>query len=137
MPTARAGDIEVRVASATIIHPVLYETGTKTPKTNPDSFLRIALEVRNLSNAGSVPYKSWGAIRPDVEPVILTDNEGNQLKLKDMGSKIPAGRPRNSHRRFALNRGVLRTCCCLSFRQQRYMSFRFSFPVPCASAWRI
>jgi hypothetical protein len=91
---ARSGDIEVRVASATIVRPVFYTDGVKSPQTDSLPILRIALEIRNLANTGSVAYKSWGALRADVEPVILSDDDGNQLKLKDFSPKIPAGRPR-------------------------------------------
>ena len=56
--------------------------------------LRIGIEARNLGSAGSVAYKSWGTIRPDSEPVILSDDEGNQLKLIDPAPLVPVGRPR-------------------------------------------
>jgi hypothetical protein len=93
-PSARLGDVEVKVASAEVVRPVLYSAGGKVPKTDGQRVLRVDLEVRNLSGSGNVAYKSWGALRADVEPVILQDDEGNQLKLIDPAPKVPPGRPR-------------------------------------------
>jgi hypothetical protein len=93
-PSARVGDVEVKVASAAVVRPVLYADGGRKLETDAQPVLRVDLEVRNLSGGGSIPYKSWGMLRTDVEPVILEDNEGNQLKLIDPAPKTPPGRPR-------------------------------------------
>jgi DNA-directed RNA polymerase subunit RPC12/RpoP len=95
MPSARVGDVEVRVASVAVVHPVVYSEGKKAPAAEPQPRLRVGIEVRNLSGSGSVAYKSWGAARADLEPVILLDDEGNQLKLKDPAPGVPPGRPRD------------------------------------------
>jgi len=97
-PSARLGDVEVKVASASVVRPVLYGVGGKQPQTASQPLLRLDLEVRNLSGGGSVAYKTWGASRADTEPVILSDDEENQLKLIDPAAgpepKVPPGRPR-------------------------------------------
>ena len=107
LPSARVGDVEVKIASAAVVQPVLYADGSKSPKTDPQPVLQVDLQVRNLSGSSGVAYKSWGAKRPDVEPVILRDDEGNELKLIDPAPKVPPGRPREFPTRIdARSKGV-------------------------------
>jgi len=94
-PVARTGDVEVRVASVGIVRPVLYDgSGWKTARSEAAPLLQVILEIRDVGPSGGVEYRTWGAIRAESEPVILTDNEGNQLKLIDPSPRVPAGRPR-------------------------------------------
>jgi hypothetical protein len=92
----RKGDVEVRVRSARVVHPVVYARGEwKSLKTLPQSCLQIDLEVRD-SARGKAAYRSWGQLRDGIEPPALSDNEGNTLKLLDFTPLVPAGRPRQS-----------------------------------------
>lgn len=96
LPVARAGDVEVRVASVGVVRPVLCDGGGgwKSARSDGSTMLEVSLEIRDVGPSGGVEYRSWGVIRPESEPVILTDNEGNQLKLIDPSPKVPACRPR-------------------------------------------
>jgi hypothetical protein len=93
----RKGDVEIRVTSVGVVHPVIYASGQwKTLRTAPQPCLQIDLELHQLRPAGKLAYRSWGRFQDGTDPPALTDNEGNPLKLLDFAPLTPPGRPRES-----------------------------------------
>lgn len=90
-PSARAGDIEVRVVSALVLKPALYDGRWSSIRTDPHPCLQITLVLKNTARNGGIEYRSWGKPRPGEETPTLNDSAGNPLKTVDLGMD-PVGR---------------------------------------------
>jgi len=94
LPAARAGDVEVRVRSAEVLHPVLIrqnKLGPTAETKKEQSVLRVEVELKNVSDHDA-HYTSWASTAPTAEPVWLHDDEGNLLKPMIAVGAIPLGR---------------------------------------------
>jgi hypothetical protein len=94
LPAARAGDVEVRVRSASVLQPVLLRQKRlgQTAETARQSVLRVEVELRNVSDHGTAQYTSWAIASSRAEPIWLRDDEGNSLKPLSASGAVPPGR---------------------------------------------
>lgn len=81
----KLGDVEVRVASATVGKVALTEFGEEGKK-SVDTFLSITLDIKNLSETKKLNYKTWGAGAMFSGPnASLNDNFENHYKAVTFG----------------------------------------------------
>jgi len=98
---ARAGDVEVRLASALVLQPSVYDGDWNTVHTATARYLQITLELRNLGEAGEAAYQTWGKPASEGPFASVTDARGNPLKLMDLSPMMPVGRAKEPKTLYA------------------------------------
>jgi len=98
---ARAGDVEVRLASALVLRPSVYDGDSNTVHTATARYLQITLELRNLGESGEVAYQTWGKPASEGPFASVTDARENPLKLMDLSPMIPVGRAKEPKTLYA------------------------------------
>ena len=98
---ARAGDVEVRLASALVLQPSVYDGDWNTVHTATARYLQITLELRNLGESGEVAYQTWGKPASEGPFASITDARGNPLKLIDLSPMMPVGRAKEPKTLYA------------------------------------
>ena len=88
----RMGDVEVRVASALVVRPSVYDGDLNTLHTAAARYLQVTLELRHVGESQVAEYRSWGKPAADEPFASLTDARGNSLKLIDLSPLMPIGR---------------------------------------------
>jgi len=94
LPTARAGDVEVRVRSAEVLHPVLIKQTKQGPTAETykkDAVLRLEVELRNNSDH-TAQYTSWASASARADGLQLQDESGNRLQPLSAANAVPLGR---------------------------------------------
>jgi len=91
-PSARGGDVEVRVVSALVLHPAIDSGKWETIQTFSQRCLRLTLELQNIAPQGRVEYHSWRQAAPEQQAPALTDGAGDPLKMIELVSLVPVGR---------------------------------------------
>jgi hypothetical protein len=95
LPSARAGDVVVRVRSASVLHPVLLMSPKKrgpTAQTATQTVLRVEVELKNVSDHAAAQYTSWATTSSRAWPISMRDDEGNPLKPLSASGAVPPGR---------------------------------------------
>jgi hypothetical protein len=92
VPLARAGNVEVRVTSAKVVRPAVYNGNWDSLRTDARRCLQITVAVRNTSRRQRIEYRPWGASRGGEGTVSLADSGGDPLKLVDVSPSVPVGR---------------------------------------------
>lgn len=89
---ARIGDVEVRVASALVLRPSVYDGDFNSLHTAAARYLQVTLELRHVGESQVAEYRSWGKPAADETFASLTDARGTSLKLIDLSPLMPVGR---------------------------------------------
>lgn len=93
---ARIGDVEVRVASALVLRPSVYDGDFNSLHTAAARYLQVTLELRHVGESQLAEYRSWGKPAADETFASLTDARGTSLKLIDLSPLMPVGRVKGS-----------------------------------------
>lgn len=90
-----AGDVEVRIASARVVRPVVHDGSWNAVRSLGDKRLLISLELRNVAASGQVAYRTWGRSSAGDSARFL-DGSGRVLREIDPSPLVAVGRVERS-----------------------------------------
>ena len=85
-----AGGMEVRVDSARVVQPIVFDGDWRTIHPMLDKKFQITLELRNVGNA-NVNYRTWRRVEEEGDEPMLADSNGEGRQAINLATFVPVG----------------------------------------------